>query len=180
MFDSFKPWLLPASTLLPVVCAMPAIAQDAVPDERRVVVTATRLPTPIEEVLASAVVIDRDEIDRSLAGDAADLLRFHAGLDIARNGGPGQATSLFIRGADSNHTLVMIDGVRINPGTIGLPALQNLAAPHRADRGHQGPRSALYGTDAIGGVVNVITRRGSQDDGRRHWATATTIRRRRA
>ena len=164
MFDSFKPSLLLASTLVPVVCGAPAIAQDAVPDERRVVVTATRLPTPIEEVLASVVVIGREEIDRSLAGDAADLLRFHAGLDIARNGGPGQATSLFIRGADSNHTLVMIDGVRINPGTIGLPALQNLA-PHLIERIEviKGPRSALYGTDAIGGVVNVITRRGSQD-----------------
>ena len=164
MFDSFKPWFLMAPTLVCVVCAAPAIAQDVVPDERRVVVTATRLPTPIEEVLASVVVIGREEIDRSLAGDAADLLRFHAGLDIARNGGPGQATSLFIRGADSNHTLVMIDGVRINPGTIGLPALQNLA-PHLIERIEviKGPRSALYGTDAIGGVVNVITRRGSQN-----------------
>jgi vitamin B12 transporter len=164
MFDSFKPHALLASTLLPIVCVASALAQDTVPDERRIVVTATRLPTPIEEVLASALVIDREEIDRSLAGDAADLLRFHAGLDIARNGGPGQATSLFIRGADSNHTLVMIDGVRINPGTIGLPALQNLS-PDLIERIEviKGPRSALYGTDAIGGVVNVITRRGSQD-----------------
>lgn len=131
------------------------------PAERRVIVTATRTPTPIEEVLASVVVIDRDEIERSLAGDAGDLLRFHAGLDIARTGGPGQTTSLFIRGAESNHTLVMVDGVRINPGTIGQPALQNLA-PELIERIEvvKGPRSALYGTDAIGGVVNVITRRG--------------------
>ena len=134
------------------------------PAERRVVVTATRTPTPIEEVLASVVVIDRDEIERSLAGDAGDLLRFHAGLDIARTGGPGQTTSLFIRGAESNHTLVMVDGVRINPGTIGQPGLQNLA-PELIERIEvvKGPRSALYGTDAIGGVVNVITRRGSLD-----------------
>ena len=134
------------------------------PAERRVIVTATRTPTPIEEVLASVVVIDRDEIERSLAGDAGDLLRFHAGLDIARTGGPGQTTSLFIRGAESNHTLVMVDGVRINPGTIGQPALQNLA-PELIERIEvvKGPRSALYGTDAIGGVVNVITRRGSLD-----------------
>jgi len=141
-----------------------ALAEDIVPAERRVVVTATRAPTPIEEVLASVVVIERDEIERSLAGDAGDLLRFHAGLDIARTGGPGQTTSLFIRGAESNHTLVMVDGVRINPGTIGQPGLQNLA-PELIERIEvvKGPRSALYGTDAIGGVVNVITRRGSLD-----------------
>jgi vitamin B12 transporter len=163
MSNSLQPFLLVAA-LVPGVSLTPALAQEPVPDDRRVVVTATRVPTPIEEVLASTVVIDRQEIDRSLAGDAADLLRFHAGLDIARNGGPGQATSLFIRGADSNHTLVMVDGVRINPGTIGLPALQNLA-PELIERIEvvKGPRSALYGTDAIGGVVNVITRRGSRD-----------------
>lgn len=165
-FSWFRPgrfWLA-----VPLVVATPALAQDAVPDERRVVVTATRVPTPIEEVLASVVVIDREEIDRSLASDAADLLRFHAGLDIARNGGPGQSTSLFIRGADSNHTLVMIDGVRINPGTIGQPPLQNIA-PELIERIEvvKGPRSALYGSDAIGGVVNIITRKASRDG----WST---------
>jgi vitamin B12 transporter len=159
-------WFRPGRFCLavPLIVAAPVLAQDAVPDERRVVVTATRVPTPIEEVLASVVIIDREEIDRSLAGDAADLLRFHAGLDIARNGGPGQTTSLFIRGAESNHTLVMIDGVRINPGTIGQPALQNIA-PELIERIEvvKGPRSSLYGTDAIGGVINIITRRGSRD-----------------
>jgi len=147
-----------------IAVAAPVVAQDSVPEDRRVVVTATRVPTPIEEVLASVIVIDREEIDRSLAGDTADLLRFHAGLEIGRNGGPGQATSLFIRGAESNHTLVLVDGVRINPGTIGQPPLQNLA-PGLIERIEvvKGPRSTLYGTDAIGGVVNVITRRGSRD-----------------
>jgi vitamin B12 transporter len=129
----------------------------------QVVVTATRTPSAIEEVLPSTIVVDRAELDRSVAADAADVLRFRAGLDIARNGGPGQTTSLFIRGAESNHTLVMVDGVRINPGTIGAPALQNLS-PSLIERIEvvKGPRSALYGTDAIGGVVNIITRRGAQ------------------
>lgn len=144
--------------------AAPVSAQQTAAERLNVIVTATRIPTPIEEVLPSVVLIDRDEIDRSLAGDAADLLRFHSGLDIARNGGPGQTTSLFIRGAESNHTLVMVDGVRINPGTVGLPALQNLS-PELIERIEvvKGPRSSLWGSDAIGGVVNVITRRGSQD-----------------
>jgi vitamin B12 transporter len=129
-----------------------------------VIVTATRVPTPIDEVLAPVVLIDRDTIERSNAGDAAELLRFHAGFDLGRNGGPGQPTALFIRGAESNHTLVLVDGVRVNPGTIGLPGLQNISTD-MIERIEvvKGPRSALWGSDAIGGVVNVVTRRGSQD-----------------
>ena len=144
--------------------ALSAVAQHSPVPDSDIVVTATRVPTPLDEILPSTIVIDRETIDRSLAADAADLLRFHAGLELARNGGPGQSTSLFIRGADSNHTLVMVDGVRINPGTIGIPALQNLA-PELIDRIEvvKGPRSSLYGTDAIGGVINVITRRGSRE-----------------
>ncbi len=132
--------------------------------EMNVVVTATRVPTPADEVLAPVVVIDRATIERSNAGDAAELLRFHAGLDIASNGGPGQPTAMFIRGAESNQALVLVDGIRINPGTIGLPGLQNIR-PDMIERIEvvKGPRSALWGSDAIGGVVNVVTRRGSQD-----------------
>jgi vitamin B12 transporter len=144
-----------------------ARADGSLPDEQ-IFVTATRTPTPLQEVLAPVLVIDRDAIERSGAGDPGDILRFHAGLDLARNGGPGQTTAVFIRGADSNHTLVLVDGVRINPGTIGLAALQSID-PATIERIEvvKGPRSALYGTDAIGGVINVITRRGS-DDG---WST---------
>jgi vitamin B12 transporter len=144
---------------------VPALAAtaDSVPEEQ-IFVTATRAPTPLEEVLAPVLIIDRDSIERSGAGDPSDILRFHAGLDVARNGGPGQTTAVFIRGADSNHTLVLVDGVRINPGTIGLAALQSID-PSTIERIEvvKGPRSALYGTDAIGGVINVITRRGSRD-----------------
>jgi vitamin B12 transporter len=138
-------------------------AADAGPDDH-IVVTATRTPMPIDEVLAPVIVIDRDAIERSAAADVTDLLRFHAGLDLGRNGGAGQTTAVFIRGAESNHTLVLVDGVRINPGTIGLAALQNIP-PGLIERIEivKGPRSALYGTDAIGGVINVITRRGARN-----------------
>jgi vitamin B12 transporter len=144
-----------------------ATAQDpstAPAVDRTIVVTATREPQPAADVLAPVVIIDRATIERSLAPDVGDLLRFHAGLDVARNGGPGQATSLFIRGTESNHAVVMIDGVRINPGTIGGAALANVA-PELVERIEivKGPRSTLYGTDAIGGVVNVVTRRGVGD-----------------
>ncbi len=128
------------------------------------IVTATRMPLPESEVLASAILIDRDAIELSGASDPGDILRFHAGLDLGRNGGPGQNTAVFIRGANSNQTLVMVDGVRINPGTIGLAALQSIN-PSSIERIEviKGPRSALWGTDAIGGVINVITRREASD-----------------
>lgn len=142
--------------------AFGAAAQSITPDTQEIVVTATRVPTPLDDVLAPVLVIDRSRIEGSAATDAADVLRFNAGLDLARNGGPGQTTAVFIRGADSNHTLVLVDGVRINPGTIGLAGLQNIS-PSMIERIEvvKGPRSALYGTDAIGGVINVITRRGA-------------------
>jgi vitamin B12 transporter len=154
----------PLLLLAGVLCAAAASATDAVPDGNHVVVTATRTPTPLDEVLAPVIVIDRSTIERSAAQDVTELLRFHAGLDLGRNGGAGQTTAVFIRGAESNHTLVMVDGVRINPGTIGLAGLQNIP-PGMVERIEvvKGPRSALYGTDAIGGVINVITRRGARD-----------------
>lgn len=126
------------------------------------VVTATRTQVPLDEVTAPYFVIDRETIERSLAADVGELLRTHAGIELARSGGPGQPTSLFTRGTDSNHTVVLIDGVRVNPGTIGSPALQNIA-PEAVQRIEvvKGPRSTLYGSDAIGGVVNVITRAAS-------------------
>jgi vitamin B12 transporter len=125
-----------------------------------VIVTATRTLQRIDETLASVIVIPREDIERSQAMDVAELLRFHSGLEIARNGGPGQATSLFIRGTESNHALVMVDGVPINPGTIGGAALQHIQ-PELIERIEvvKGPLSTLYGSDAIGGVVNIITRR---------------------
>jgi vitamin B12 transporter len=128
---------------------------------REVVVTATRNPQPASQVLEPIIVIDRTALEDSLATDVGDVLRFHAGLDIGRSGGPGQPLSLFIRGANSDQSIVMIDGVRINAGTIGLAPLQNLA-PELFERIEivKGPRSAIYGTDAIGGVVNLITRTG--------------------
>ncbi|MFO0451738.1 MAG: TonB-dependent receptor plug domain-containing protein, partial [Pseudomonadota bacterium] len=130
------------------VVAQSAATGSAAPSSRGladdVVVTATRVPQPAAEVLAPVVVIDRETIERSLAPDVADLLRFHAGLELARNGGPGQTTSLFIRGTDSNHAIFLVDGVRVNPGTIGGAALQNVA-PELVERIEivKGPRSTL-------------------------------------
>jgi vitamin B12 transporter len=129
-----------------------------------VFVTASRTPTPIAEVLASVTVINHEELVHTSVVDISEALRFQPGIDVARTGGIGQPTSIFIRGAESNHTLVLIDGVRVNPGTVGVAAIQNIP-PELVERMEivKGPRSTLYGSDAIGGVINVITRAAPND-----------------
>lgn len=149
-------WVLSLAALLTPVIA--SAADDDSTDT--IIVTATRSEISIADAIVPVTVIDRERIELSLATDLAELLRFEAGLDIGRNGGPGQATSVFLRGTESNHTLVLMDGVRINPGTIGGAAIQNIA-PELIERVEivKGSRSSLYGTDAIGGVINIISRR---------------------
>jgi vitamin B12 transporter len=124
-----------------------------------VVVTASREAEPAQSALLPVTVIDRDDIDRALAIDVSQLLGQVPGIDITPYGGPGQTVSVFVRGTNSNHSVFLVDGIRINPGTIGVAALQNIA-PDLIDHIEvvKGPRSAIYGTDAIGGVVNFITR----------------------
>lgn len=143
-----------ASTLTPV------FAESLEP----VVVTATRRAMPESEVLAPTIVVAREQLELFPAADVADVLRMQTGLEIARNGGPGQPASLFIRGTDSNHALVLVDNVRINPGTIGGAPLENID-PASIERIEiiKGPRSAIWGSDAIGGVVHIITRRAERN-----------------
>ncbi len=126
-----------------------------------IVVTATRTATSTDQVLATSTIISRQEIIESQALSVVDVLRTKTGIDIASNGGPGQISSIFIRGAESDHTLIMIDGVKINPGTIGVAAIQNIPV-NMIDRIEviMGPRSTLYGSDALGGVIQIFTRRG--------------------
>ena len=127
-----------------------------------IVITASRSATEIDALAVPVMVISRDEIERSLDGDLAALLTGLPGLEVARSGGPGQPASVFLRGAESDQTTVLIDGVRINPGTIGGAQIQNIQ-PESIERIEivKGARSSLYGTDAIGGVINVITRAGA-------------------
>jgi vitamin B12 transporter len=146
---------------LVVFCSGAASATNTDAEPRAdMVVTATRTPMPVEQAIVPVTIITRQDIEQSLASDLAELLRFEGGVEIGRNGGPGQGTSVFMRGTESNHTLVLIDGVRINPGTVGGAAVHHIA-PEVIERIEivKGARSALFGTDAIGGVINVITRR---------------------
>jgi vitamin B12 transporter len=150
--------IAPVAIALAIAIPHCAIA-DTTPGET-IIVTATRTEIPLSDAIVPVTVISREDIELSLASDLAELLRFQAGIDIGRNGGPGQATSVFMRGTESNHTLVLIDGVRMNPGTLGGGAVQHIA-PEMIERIEivKGARSALFGTDAIGGVINIITRR---------------------
>ena len=146
-------------TALLATLSLPAIAEEQLP----IIVTATKTAQTTDETIASVIVIERAEIESNPNAAISDLLNKHAGIDIGRNGGPGQQTSIFIRGAESNHTLVMIDGVKINPGTLGTAAVQNIDLD-MIERIEivKGPRSTLYGSEAIGGVINIITRKGKE------------------
>lgn len=153
---------------------VPHLALADTPESaEEIVVTATRTAQIADETMASVIVITREQIERSQAIDVAELLKFHAGLDVGRNGGPGQTTSIFIRGTESNHTLVMVDGIKMNPGTIGGAALQNID-PEMIERIEivKGPRSSLYGSEAIGGVIQIFTRKAKA--GTRFNASAST------
>lgn len=128
-----------------------------------VLVTATRTPLIADQEVAPVIVITAQQIQLSGAQTIATLLQQYAGFDIATNGGPGQPTSLFLRGTNSNQTLVMINGVKINPADGSGASLANI---HLNDIERieivKGPRAALYGSDAIGGVINIITKQASE------------------
>lgn len=148
------------SAALFVTTGLAHAGAQAVATTEPVVVTATRTARTADDSLASVQVITRAEIEQSQAIDVAELLRFFAGVDVARNGGPGQQTSVFIRGAESNHTLLLIDGVKVNTGTDGGVPWQNIN-PAMIERIEivRGPRSTLYGSEAIGGVIQIFTRK---------------------
>ena len=123
-------------------------------------VTASRVPVTVDDTLADVSVITRADIDVSAARDVLDLLRLQAGVDVYRTGGPGQQTSLFLRGTNSNHVLVLIDGVRSASSNTGAFAFEwlPLDAVERIEI-VRGPRASYWGSDAIGGVIQIFTRK---------------------
>jgi len=138
--------------------ALAAPADDAATLDA-VVVTATRALQPVRLDLAASTVIDRAAIEASQAPDVVDLLARQAGIDVSRTGGPGSTSTLFVRGGNSNHVLVLVDGVRVNSAQQGLYDVAHLALD-RIERIEivRGPRAALWGSDAIGGVIQIFTR----------------------
>lgn len=129
-------------------------------EEDPIIVTATRTAEIADETLSPVIIIDGETLKNQPGAEITDILHRYPGIDISRNGGPGQTPSIFIRGAESDHTLVMLNGVTINPGTIGNAAIQNIPLEMiEKIEIVKGPRSTLYGSDAIGGVINIITRK---------------------
>jgi vitamin B12 transporter len=144
-------WLLPLG--LSVQAAPTTVTLEPL------VVTATR--TPETETLASVSVIDRAEIERRQFRSVPDALRGLPGVSLSNSGGAGQPTSVFLRGTNAGLVLVLIDGVRVGSATLGIAPLQDLPID-QIDRIEvvRGPRSSLYGSEAIGGVIQIFTRRG--------------------
>ncbi len=152
-----------------------AAAQSPSPASENFVVTATRTAKTVSDVFAQVTVIDRLDILEAGSISLVDLLQRRANLDVRSTGGPGQTSSVFIRGTNATHTLVMVDGQRIAASTSGAAAFENIPL-ELIDRIEvvRGPLSSLYGSEAIGGVIQIFTRKpnGRDDADTRFSASA--------
>ncbi|ODS95253.1 MAG: TonB-dependent receptor [Lautropia sp. SCN 69-89] len=143
-----------ASSSFPALAAGPAALHP-------VVVTATRIEQPLADVVADVSIVDRETIERSGASTLADVLSQLPGISLTRNGGPGSATSVHLRGGDNRFTALYVDGVRVDSQSTG-GASWNAIPLAQIERIEvlRGPAAAVYGSDALAGVVQVFTRRG--------------------
>ena len=144
-----------------VMAASNAAAQSAPPAVLDpIVVTASRSPQRLLDLVADVTVIDADEIARSGVQGITALLARQPGVEIVRNGGPGATSGVFLRGTNAAQTLVLIDGMRATSASSGATALEAIPL-EQIERIEilRGPASSLYGADAIGGVIQVFTRR---------------------
>jgi len=142
-----------------IVLSMPATLALAADPSQRVIVTAARAPQSPEQLIADVVVIDAEQIARAGPIGLAELLQRHAGAELSATGGPGQPSGVFLRGTNTNHVVLLVDGVRVHSATTGTNALEHIPL-EQIERIEvlRGPASSLYGADAIGGVVQVFTR----------------------
>src|SRR5512139_369063 len=126
-----------------------------------VVVTANRVPQSRDSVLADVSVIEREEIERAGQSTLVELLRTQPGVEIESYGGPGALANVHLRGTNSQSVVVLVDGMRIGSATTGTTAF-NQISPEQIERIEilRGPASSLYGADAVGGVIQIFTRRG--------------------
>ncbi len=156
------PWKVAALFVFVASAAFPIWAQEPVePEIGEVVVTATRTADPVGAATKSFTVITAEEIEAKQAQTVREALRTVPGLSLSQSGGLGTVTSTFLRGSNSSHTLFLIDGVPVNSPTNGVFDLSDLSTDN-VERIEivRGPQSTLYGSAAVGGVVNIITRTG--------------------
>jgi vitamin B12 transporter len=145
-------------------CGDPAVNCEPMPTPQTVVVSATRIATPIGQVGSSVTVITAADIAAQQLRTVSDVLKLVPGLNVVQEGGPGGQTSIFMRGTNSNHTKVLIDGIDVSdPSNAGasFDFGQLLASDIVRIEVLRGPQSGLYGSDAIGGVISITTRSGT-------------------
>lgn len=147
-----------------LLCRPPFLTAQMPPQVLRlepVVVTATRTEVPLKETSTAVTVITAEDIDQRQAETVAEVLRTVPGLDVAQSGSRGTTTSVFLRGAESDQTLVLIDGVEVNSPTLGSFDFSNLTTEN-IERIEilRGSGGTLYGSQAVGGVINIITKKG--------------------
>src|SRR5688500_2418567 len=128
---------------------------------KQTVVTATRSAALADELVSDLKVVDRKAIESSTARTLPELLARTAGLQMSSNGGMGKQSNVFIRGTESRHTILLVDGVRLGSATLGTPSWDSIPV-EMIERIEilKGPASALYGSDGVGGVVQIFLRKG--------------------
>ena len=149
---------------LALAAVFPSFSQTQATSElMETVVSATRTPTRVDELVSDVVVITRAEIEKSAGRTLPEILARVPGLQFSANGGLGKSSSINIRGAEARHTVLLIDGVRYGSATTGTPVWDNLPVD-MIERIEivKGPASALYGSEAVGGVVQIFLRNGVQ------------------
>ena len=159
-----KLFILVLVASIPVFASVTVASAEVEDGPDTVVVTATRIPTPELQVASSISVITADEIADRQIQTLPDLLKEVPGLNVVQTGGPGGQTSVFMRGTNSNHTKVLVDGIDVSDPSSPIGTFdfgQFLTQDIQKVEILRGPQSGLYGSDAIGGVVNVITKSGS-------------------
>ena len=152
-----------SSSILALIAATAAFGQSAPTPVETVVITATRIPTPTLEVASSITVITADDIAAKQQQTLPDVLQDAPGLNVVQTGGPGGQTSVFMRGTNANHVKVLVDGIDVSDPSSPNDAFdfgQFLTPDISRVEILRGPQSGLYGSDAIGGVINIITKSG--------------------
>ena len=126
-----------------------------------VFVTATRTLIPKKNVIADITLISEEQIKLAGSSSLPELLQRQPGIEISNNGGQGKVSTLFLRGASSTHSVILLDGIRIDSATAGLTAIENIPLSQiEKIEIVRGPASSLYGQDAIGGVIQIFTKKG--------------------
>ena len=158
------PFIYLAALLIPCSATWAETSGEPSDSLQSVVVTATRIPTPAIQVASSVTVVTADEIAARQIQTLPDLLKEVPGLNVVQTGGPGGQTSVFMRGTNSNHTKVFIDGIDVadpSSSNASFDFAHLLTQDIQRVEVLRGPQSGLYGSDAVGGVINVITKSGN-------------------